>query len=69
MACDFYLSAISDTLKGIREELARANRLKRYELEQTYAYDSKIQKAFNGGGLGVGVESLKSIYLDGEEDE
>lgn len=61
MASDFYLSAISDTLKGIREELARANRLKKFELEQKYDYDSKIQKAFNGGGV-----SPNAIWPDEE---
>lgn len=51
MASDFYLSAISDALRGIRDEMARANRLKRFELEQKYDYDPKIQKAFTGGGV------------------
>lgn len=48
MATDFYLSAISDSLRGIREEMARANRLKKFELEQKYSYDPKIQKAYIG---------------------
>lgn len=61
MASDFYLSAISDSLKGIRDEMARANRLKRFELEQRYDYDPKIQKAFNGGGV-----SPNTIWPDEE---
>lgn len=61
MASDFYLSAISDSLKGIRDEMARANRLKRFELEQKYDYDPKIQKAFNGGGV-----SPNTIWPDEE---
>lgn len=61
MASDFYLSAISDSLRGIRDEMARANRLKRFELEQKYDYDPKIQKAFTGGGV-----SPNTIWPDEE---
>lgn len=65
MSLDFYLSSISNDLKDIREELARANRLKKYELEQKYAYDPKIQKAYADIDI-----SLNPIHLnEGEEDE
>lgn len=64
MALDFYLSSISNDLKEIREELARANRLKKYELEQTYAYDPKIQKAYADINI-----SLNPIYLNEEEED
>lgn len=64
MASDFYLSSISNDLKGIREELARANRLKKYELEQKYDYDPKIQKAYAGIDIG-----LNPIHLNEEEED
>lgn len=61
MANEFHLSRIQSTLNDIREELARANRLKKFELEQKYDYDPKIQKAFTGGGL-----SPNAIWPDEE---
>ena len=63
MASDFYLSSISNDLKDIREELARANHLKKYELEQKYDYDPKIQKAY------VGVDIGFTIHSDEEEED
>ena len=63
METNFYLSSISNDLKDIREELARANRLKKYELEQKYNYDPKIQKAYVGADIGF------TIHSDEEEED
>lgn len=63
MAGEFYLSSISNDLKDIREELARANRLKKYELEQKYDYDPKIQKAYAGVNIGF------TTHSDEEEED
>lgn len=49
MANNFYLSAISETLEEIKEEIARANRLKRYELNKQYPRDPNIDIAYFGG--------------------
>ena len=49
MTNNFYLSAISEILEDIKDEIACANRLKRYELNKQYPRDPNIDIAYFGG--------------------